>query len=283
VRHRALAHARHAVRALASTGDPETVGLALDNLESRDRQQRANALEALEGAGSAEVVGPLVGVWEASPPRAGDGAEAVLLELLRDEDAWIRACSAFAARSLKDPELTAALRDVARSDEDPLVREAASTKGGEAVETLSTLSVMERVLFLRRVRMFGDLGPRDLKQIAEVASEHVYPDGELVAEQGEAGDEMHIVVSGAIRVVMGADGGPGREVARRGTGEYVGEMAIISEEPRMASLVCDGEVRTLSIDRRRFERILKERPDASLAVMRDLCDRLRAAHEEARI
>jgi CRP-like cAMP-binding protein len=55
-------------------------------------------------------------------------------------------------------------------------------------------------------------------------------------------------------------------------------MAIVSEEPRMASLLADGDVRTLSIDRARFQRILKERPDAGLAVMRVLCERLRESH-----
>jgi CRP-like cAMP-binding protein len=55
-------------------------------------------------------------------------------------------------------------------------------------------------------------------------------------------------------------------------------MAIISDEPRMASLVCSGEVRTLAIDRKRFERILRDRPETSLAVMRVLCERLRESH-----
>ena len=64
-------------------------------------------------------------------------------------------------------------------------------------------------------------------------------------------------------------------MALRRPGEYVGEMAIISRAPRIASLTTQGDVRTLTIDRRRFERILRERPEASLAVMRVLCDRLR--------
>jgi CRP-like cAMP-binding protein len=46
----------------------------------------------------------------------------------------------------------------------------------------------------------------------------------------------------------------------------------------MASLVAHGPVRALAIDRRRFERILRERPEASLAVMAVLCDRLRESH-----
>jgi CRP/FNR family cyclic AMP-dependent transcriptional regulator len=86
------------------------------------------------------------------------------------------------------------------------------------------------------------------------------------------------VVSGEIRVLVGHDGGPTDEVARRTSGEYVGEMAILTEESRMASLVCAGSVRTLSLDRRSFERILRERPDAALAVMRELSDRLRQAY-----
>jgi CRP-like cAMP-binding protein len=57
-------------------------------------------------------------------------------------------------------------------------------------------------------------------------------------------------------------------------------MAIISDEPRVASLVCAGPVRTLCLDRRSFERILRERPAASLAVMRVLCDRLRESQGE---
>jgi CRP/FNR family cyclic AMP-dependent transcriptional regulator len=134
---------------------------------------------------------------------------------------------------------------------------------------------MDRVLFLRGVPLFAELDPGDLKHVAESATEAAFPDGETIAEQGEAGDEMHIVVSGDIRVVAG-----GHEIARRRPGDYVGEMAILSEAPRMAALVAAGEVRTLSIDRRRFQRIVEDRPQVSLAVMRVLCDRLRESHAE---
>jgi CRP-like cAMP-binding protein len=89
---------------------------------------------------------------------------------------------------------------------------------------------------------------------------------------------MHVVVAGEIRVMVGHDGDSPVEVARRARGEYVGEMAILGQESRMASLVCAGSVRTLSLDRPRFQRILRERPEVSLAVMRVLSERLREAH-----
>jgi hypothetical protein len=255
------------------------MAMAIENLFSADPQQRANALETVEAVGEPEVVRPLLALWDTAPSPGGHEAEAVA-ELLRDRDPWLRACAALAAGGLDDPDLRPILEELARNDEDEVVRRAATVPSG-AVETLSTLSLLERVLFLSKVRLFADLPPEDLKHVAEVASEHTFPDGEVIAEQGEPGEDMHVVVSGEIRVVVGSDGGPPVEVARRARGEYVGEMAILGQESRMASLVCTGPVRTLSLDRRSFQRILRERPDVSLAVMRVLSDRLREAHGDA--
>jgi hypothetical protein len=271
---------RHAVNALEVAGprwDPGAVALAVENLEARDPGQRANALEALEAVGDPETVRPLIGAFEGQPRRSGDPM-AVLGELLENPDPWVRACAAFAGAD--HLQLRLAVQRLASSDPDPVVREAAEdalTRKEGTVETLSSLSLMERIVFLRRVPLFVDLSPPDLKHVAEAATEHVYADGDVLAEQGEPGDEMHVVVSGTIRVVMQGDGGPVREVARRSRGECVGEMAVVSRAPRMATLIAEGEVRTLAIDRRRFERILRERPEASLAVMGVLCARLREA------
>jgi HEAT repeat protein len=252
LRHRAVTHATKALRALTAVLGPQAAALAIENLDSRDPQQRANALEMLEGAGEREVVRPLLSVWETPP--AGDGdSRSALAELLDDEDPWIRECSRYAARGQE----------------------------GTDLETLSTLSLMDRMLFLRKVGLFEDLSPADLKHVAEAATEHVFPEGHLIAGEGEPGDDMHIVVDGEIAVSV-SDPAGSREVARREPGEYVGEMAILDQEPRMASLIASRETRTLSIDRRRFQRILRERPEASLAVMQVLSQRLREATHESR-
>ncbi len=274
---RAFQHGVNAFRAMLR--DPANVELAIENLGSPDPMQRANALETLEALGEPEIVRPLLAVWEASPQPSADPSS-VLLELLADDDPWVRACAALAAAPARDGQLRLVLDGMARRDPDPTARQAASSalKGDRAVETMSKLPLMERVLFLRKVRLFSELTPMDLKHVAASATEHLFPDGDVIAEQGEYGDEMHIVVSGEIRVVLGMERNPQSEVARRRPGDYVGEMAIVSEEPRMASLVAGGDVRTLSIDRARFQRILRERPEASLAVMRVLCERLRESH-----
>ena len=136
-----------------------------------------------------------------------------------------------------------------------------------------TIPLMERVLFLRKVSLFADLGPSDLERVAEITQERGYADGESIAVEGELGEDLHIVVEGTIRVTRSADGAA-RELARRGPGEVVGEMSLLTRSPRIASLVADGVVRTIRIGYREFESMLRERPDVALGVMRVLAQRL---------
>jgi CRP-like cAMP-binding protein len=75
-------------------------------------------------------------------------------------------------------------------------------------------------------------------------------------------------------LVVVDQGGARRTLAVRTVGDVIGEMAVITSRPRMAGLVARGSVRLLSIARRPFGSILRERPEISLAVMRVLCERL---------
>ena len=72
-------------------------------------------------------------------------------------------------------------------------------------ETMTTLPLMDRVLFLRRVPLFADLPPPDLMPIAAIASEQSFADADTIAEQDEPGDEMHIIVSGYVMVILRQD------------------------------------------------------------------------------
>jgi CRP/FNR family cyclic AMP-dependent transcriptional regulator len=75
-------------------------------------------------------------------------------------------------------------------------------------------------------------------------------------------------------VILREPGGHQQVLAVRSTGDVIGEMAVITSGPRMASLAAKGPVRLLSIGRRQFEAMLRERPETSLALMRVLCRRL---------
>ena len=79
--------------------------------------------------------------------------------------------------------------------------------------------------------------------------------------------------------MLGADE---QELAVRGPGDFIGEMAVISSKPRVASLVAMSDVRVLD-HKPAFEAILRERPETALAMMRILCDLLaRSPHRPSR-
>jgi len=169
--------------------------------------------------------------------------------------------------------------DAALADDDPVISSLAELTRHERGEPMATqttsMSPMERVLELRRIPLFAGLSPAELLRVAAIAEERTYADGDVIADQGEIGEELHIVLAGSVRVVRDEDGSP-VEVARRGPGEVIGEMSIISRAPRVASLVVEGDVRTISIGRREFESMIAERPGVALAMMRELAERLGA-------
>ena len=120
----------------------------------------------------------------------------------------------------------------------------------------TSMSPMERVLELRRIPLFAELSPADLHRLAAVAEERSYHDGDLLAAEGELGDELHVVVEGTVVVTHGDT-----LVARRGEGEVVGELSIITRSPRVASLTAEAAVRTIAIGQREFESMIRERGD----------------------
>jgi HEAT repeat protein len=237
-----------ALRAIGLLGDRDSMNLAIEILDSRNFAQRANVIEALESihARWRKIIQPLMRLWEDAAE--ADGEKVDWQRLIADEDPWIRDCALFAAHKL----------------------------GEMKMENIATLSLMERILFFKRVPLFQNLSPSDIKQVAAIAEEESFSDGDILVQQGELGDVMFIIVSGEVRVITTQDQKE-VELARRKSGEYVGEMALISKEPRIATVAAVGNVHALCIDQKSFESLLRDRPDASLAVIQVLCDRLKEA------
>jgi hypothetical protein len=223
----------------------------------------------------------MLGIWEPVETAKTNGhvAEILAVILEHEPDEWLRACAAFASTSEKYSRANESLNRLAQFDSDPFVREVAvqNLRNGESMDTIASLSIMERILLLRHVPLLTDLSPADLKRVAAIASEHHFLDGEIIFEQDEPGDEMYVVASGEVRVLVKNGQQKNKEVARRKAGETVGEMSVISGSLRSATLAAAGDVHLLCLDQKSFEGLLRERPEVSLAVMRMLCERLRQA------
>ncbi len=137
---------------------------------------------------------------------------------------------------------------------------------------------MERILFLRSVPLFRDLSGSDLAIVNDIATEKSFRKNELVVEEGSVGDALYIILDGNMRVYKGKD--DSTTLALLQEREAFGEMAILDDEPRSATVEAQTEVRLLEIRQADFQRLLVVRPQMALALFRTLSHRLRETGEK---
>jgi CRP-like cAMP-binding protein len=132
---------------------------------------------------------------------------------------------------------------------------------------------------IRRVSLFSMLTPEQAEALAATVSKKRFKRGEILVEQGRKTDALFIVLTGRTRVLMTDN--KGREVilATLKSGDYVGEMSLIDNEPHSATVVADQQVDVLVLGRDSFLRCLGENSEMAHSVMRVLVQRLRRASE----
>lgn len=122
-----------------------------------------------------------------------------------------------------------------------------------------TTRLAEEERLLGSVDLFAPLPPEVRHQVALAAPMAVYGSGETIVRQGEAGQSMFVVLSGAVRVVLE----PRREeVARIERGGYFGEMSLLTGDPRSATVLAVGDVTVVEIVADLFRRIAAAHPEA---------------------
>ena len=126
------------------------------------------------------------------------------------------------------------------------------------------------------------LSSLDRKMLDQVMIEHRYTPGEVVVQEGHYGDIAYLIWSGRVAVVQGDFINPA-SVNYRGPGEVVGEMSLIDNKPRSASIVALDDVRLLGIHRHDFFELLQIDPTFGTNMMEILSSRLRAAEEMSRV
>jgi hypothetical protein len=265
------------LRALALLGTAEATRLIAQGLKAQDQETRAQAVEALDTLADKRIARGLVAFLEEPDSKPTQDPHTVLKTLSTHPDTWLRALAVHARSEMlwgDWQDLTAQIR----SDPDPLVQSAVSVRfalDGEAMpETTKTLSTVDRVLFLRGVPIFSSLGPEELKSIADLATERLFPPNEYLCREGEIGRELFVIVEGQVRVVKGTDGNT-RTLRTLGVGEQIGELAILCEGPRSATVLAEGSgVRTLVLTGDALQAILRDRPEVSRAMLASLARRL---------
>lgn len=138
------------------------------------------------------------------------------------------------------------------------------------------MQLLKEAETLRKVPLFAKLEPSRLKLMAFTSQYLTYEDGELVFREGDVADAVFVILEGEAEIVVETRTGNLR-VGMLGKDELFGELALINNTPRSATMCAKGHLQVLRIAGDMFLKLLAESPEVALAVMRQLSQKLARA------
>jgi len=135
------------------------------------------------------------------------------------------------------------------------------------------MSIEKEVEILRNIPMFAKVEPAKLKLLAFASERLTFKAGQSMFRQGDAGDAAYIIVEGTADVIVNTPDGP-LTVAAFSRNDIIGEIAILCDVPRTATVTATSELIALKISKDLFYRMVTDFPDMGIEIMRALAQRL---------
>jgi HEAT repeat protein len=242
--------------AMTTSETKDMMSIVERGLAADDPDTKAQAIEALDVGGPRVITKPLIDLLEAQSGASALSQDQALAKMSDDFDPWI---SALAARAAEDKHAASAF--LADSS---VVRPYSN----------QPLNLLDRVIALQRVPMLSGLDPEDLDLIAEASEEAHYVAGERIYREGDGASQMIVIIDGEAIVTTGREGAT-QELARRGPGQHIGELALLHRSERSADVHAgDSGLFALTIADTDLVSILQERPEVAIAMLDTLASRL---------
>lgn len=139
------------------------------------------------------------------------------------------------------------------------------------------ISTDEKAAALARVPLFTGISDESMARLASVAGVQEFEDGQFIVRQGQVGTGLYVILRGAVRVIRGST-----ELARLAETDFFGELAVIDQQPRLASVQADGEVVCLALASWDLLQLVESDSALALNLIRGLASRIRATDEQHR-
>ena len=136
------------------------------------------------------------------------------------------------------------------------------------------VSNTEKATALAQVPLFSGITTESMMRLADVAGEQEFAAGSFIVRQGQVGSGLYVILAGSVRVLRGSD-----ELARLGQNEFFGELSVIDQQPRLASVQAETDVRCLGLASWDLLALLERDPQLALNMIRGLVARLRSSGE----
>lgn len=308
----AYRRARQHALALATARSSERLAREIaGQLASADARRRADAHELLLNLLPAHCRKALGELSDAAAAAKPSDPDALLAEYLEHPDAWVRAGAYYAAGRLGRADLLPRVRMVhadtpllaalvaetravltglaascrpvpagAASAADPAAGATAAAGGriDDRQAIKGAYAVLDQLLCLHKVPLFRELTLEQLQALSSLLEEREYLAGEQIVQEGDEGHELFVILAGGVRIVRGS----GRQtvvLGELGPQDYFGEMALLAERPRAATVVAASNCRLGVLAKEHFLAVLSQQPEISLAVIQVLSNRLAEAND----
>ncbi len=128
-----------------------------------------------------------------------------------------------------------------------------------------------KIELIRKVPLFSRLSKTGLSDVASIADEMDLPQGKELTREGERGREFFVILDGEADVTQ-----QGKRIRQLGKGDFLGEIALVTKQPRTATVTATSSLRVLVITDRDFARLLHDSPEIGQGVLEALGERLAA-------
>ena len=132
-----------------------------------------------------------------------------------------------------------------------------------------------KVKALKRAPLFEGLSKKELTQLARVTEDIELRKGQVLCKEGEIGHEFFVIVDGKAEVTR-----KGKKITQRGGGEFIGEIALVEEVPRTATVTAKTPMRAFVLTSTDFHHLLEQSPQVQNKVLRALARRVAELSED---
>ncbi len=294
------------LRVLALQDRTGQVKAAWQSIYSVDTRQRANAIELLSDVMDKKLFKAIIPLLESPTPAVAladgkkfvkipdftpDGSD-VFLTLVSSKD-WVDIMMALCLAQdnpglLEGYDLISALenfpdKNILKEAQMILkkIRQNKADKTDNQPDTTS-ISLGEKILLLKEIEIFSGLSASELAAIATVTKEHTCPENEIVIKQNDPGETVFLIIEGRVDVIMEQADNTSVKIDQISAGGAFGEMALIDDSPRSATIKTAEPCRFLILHKQEFKETVMEYPGIALQVCSVLSRRIRHLHNKVK-
>ncbi|MBT3276250.1 MAG: cyclic nucleotide-binding domain-containing protein [Spirochaetales bacterium] len=139
---------------------------------------------------------------------------------------------------------------------------------------------MDKAKFLGKVSLFANLNDRNLNRLSRVCTLRTYRAGDFIVRQDDEGVGLFVIIRGKVKIVKKTDDGREIEIATHGSGEFIGELAVLDGAKRTASVIAAEESECLVLASWDFTSVLKANPKIALDILPVIVRRFRETNEQ---